>query len=65
MEENTLRNLIEVKAKRVPYSGKIDFIAFSKNGFTPECLEYAEKTGATTLDLKEMTQHYNQLKQPT
>ncbi len=43
------------KSQQLPRKGKIDYIAFSKSGFLPSCMDYAKSIGCTTFDLKEMS----------
>jgi len=60
MDYQDLHNLVENKSRWIGHAGKLEFILFSKSGFTRECLEYAEKIKCTTLDLNEMAEIYDE-----
>ena len=61
MEYGVIQDLVERKQKllletgKMP-SGKIHYVFFSKNGFTIQCQKYAEQIGAELVDLKRLSQ---------
>ncbi|MDO8625240.1 MAG: DUF234 domain-containing protein, partial [Candidatus Diapherotrites archaeon] len=67
MEYDELADLVERKQKlllqngKIP-SGKIEYIFFSKKGFTPQAQKYAEQINAELIDLEKLTQLYDNKK---
>ncbi|HLD58957.1 MAG TPA: ATP-binding protein [archaeon] len=61
MEYDIIQDLVERKQKllfetgKMP-SGKIQYVFFSKNGFSNQCKKYAEQINAELIDLKRLSQ---------
>lgn len=53
MDRDILAGLMK-KTEFLDYGGKIKYVLASRSGFTQKCIEFAEKTGALMLDLKDI-----------
>lgn len=59
VDAGVIADLIE-KSKLVDWDGrKESFAVFSKSGFTKSCLDYCEKNGVETFDLKDLERIFN------
>lgn len=55
MDESVIIDLVERKRKLIPFSGQVEYIFFSKSGFTKRAIKEAKMVDAELIDIKRFT----------